>query len=78
MQTRREFLGAMSWPTAAAFAGIKAPLPTFARDGRAIASELASHPGTPDQVAADEMFWADVQRAFSVDRTLVNLNNGGV
>jgi isopenicillin-N epimerase len=33
---------------------------------------------TPDEVAADERFWGVVQALFDVDRTLVNLNNGGV
>ncbi len=28
--------------------------------------------------AADEDFWITVQQAFSVDRTIINLNNGGV
>jgi selenocysteine lyase/cysteine desulfurase len=31
-----------------------------------------------DDVAADEDFWFEIQRAFTVDRTLINLNNGGV
>ncbi len=29
-------------------------------------------------LAADEDFWEPIQRAFDVDRTLTNLNNGGV
>jgi selenocysteine lyase/cysteine desulfurase len=33
---------------------------------------------TPNQVAADEDFWAAIQQAFSVTRGIVNLNNGGV
>src|SRR5262245_15216768 len=33
---------------------------------------------TADDVAADEDFWFEIQRAFTVDRTLINLNNGGV
>lgn len=33
---------------------------------------------SPEQVAADEDFWAAVQQAFAVDRSLINLNNGGV
>lgn len=32
----------------------------------------------PDEVAADEDYWREIQQAFSVDRSLVNLNNGGV
>src|ERR1700693_6584081 len=39
--------------------------------GRAVA-------GTPaDSVATDETYWSHIQRAFDVDSTIVNLNNGG-
>ncbi|MDP1571865.1 MAG: aminotransferase class V-fold PLP-dependent enzyme [Vicinamibacterales bacterium] len=31
---------------------------------------------TPDQVAADEFYWREIQSAFMLDRTLINLNNG--
>lgn len=31
---------------------------------------------TPDQVAADEFYWREIQNAFMLDRTLINLNNG--
>jgi selenocysteine lyase/cysteine desulfurase len=31
-----------------------------------------------DEVAADEDFWFEVQQAFTVDRTIINFNNGGV
>lgn len=33
---------------------------------------------SPEQVAADEDFWAVVQQSFSVTRSIINLNNGGV
>lgn len=33
---------------------------------------------SPEQVAADEDFWAVIQQSFSVTRGIVNLNNGGV
>src|SRR5262245_12345194 len=33
---------------------------------------------TAEQAAADEGLWRVVQDAFDMDRTLVNLNNGGV
>ena len=31
---------------------------------------------TPEQVAADEDYWREIQFAFTLDRTLINLNNG--
>ncbi len=78
MQSRRRFLGTLSLPTAAAFAGLPLRPTEFRADALDIALDLASHPGTPREVADDEDFWFQVQRAFTVDRTLVNLNNGGV
>jgi selenocysteine lyase/cysteine desulfurase len=32
---------------------------------------------TPAAAAEDEAFWIEIQRAFDLDRTMVNLNNGG-
>ena len=34
--------------------------------------------GSPQEVATDETFWLEIQQAFSVDRSLINLNSGGV
>lgn len=31
-----------------------------------------------DDLAGDEDFWFDIQRAYAVDRSMINLNNGGV
>ncbi|MXW18237.1 MAG: aminotransferase class V-fold PLP-dependent enzyme [Gemmatimonadetes bacterium] len=69
---RRHFLG-----SAAAVLGASR-LPAFNSRAVDIARDLASHPGSPADTADDENFWAEVARAFTVDRTLVNLNNGGV
>jgi isopenicillin-N epimerase len=33
---------------------------------------------SPQEVAQDESFWFQVQQAFNIDRSIVNLNNGGV
>ena len=33
---------------------------------------------SPQQLADDESYWGEIQRAFDTDRTLINLNNGGV
>ncbi len=77
MYTRRRFLGAIGLPSFAAAAGLPLPLPRLG-DTAGILETLAGHGGTPDEVAEDEDFWAEVARAFTVDRSLVNLNNGGV
>ena len=74
MYTRRQFLGAIGMPAAAATAAaVLDPLGI----SRAVEA-LAAHPGTPEEVAADESSWFEVQQAFTVDRSLINLNNGGV
>ena len=33
---------------------------------------------TPEEIATDEDFWSEIRAAFSVDRNIVNLNNGYV
>jgi isopenicillin-N epimerase len=79
MPDRRTFLGTLGAPAAALAAGL--PLGAFGglRPGAAAhAARLAEHGGTPEAIARDEDFWFDVARAFTVDRSLVNLNNGGV
>jgi selenocysteine lyase/cysteine desulfurase len=44
----------------------------------AAVADLAPHHGSPAETAADESFWFPIQQSFPVDRSLVNLNNGGV
>jgi selenocysteine lyase/cysteine desulfurase len=72
MQTRRELLGAMILPAAAAVTSLD-----LVRARRVLAAVAATpaHPGAP---ADDETFWTGVQQAFTMDRSIVNLNNGGV
>jgi selenocysteine lyase/cysteine desulfurase len=79
MYTRRRFLGAIGLP--AAYAAVGAPILAGRLDlERAldVTEGLAAYPGSPKEIAADEEFWREVQQAFTVDRSLVNLNNGGV
>jgi isopenicillin-N epimerase len=54
-------------------------MPVFRFDAIARAREAArAVAGVPsDAVASDEAYWSHIQRAFDVDRTIVNLNNGG-
>ncbi len=72
--TRRQFLGAVGAPAVAATA---LPLLDPAAIGR-VARSLAGYSGTPLEAARDESLWFEVQQAYTVDRSLVNLNNGGV
>ena len=48
------------------------------RRALAIAAELAGDSTTAAAAADDPAFWRQVQQAFTVDRSIVNLNNGGV
>lgn len=75
MQTysRRRFLGAIGRP-AAAFA-----VATFDPEVMKNAlTAISARKGKPEDIAADESYWYPVQQAYTVDRSLVNLNNGGV
>ncbi len=75
MPTRREFLGALAAPVVAgALPGCVAP----GRGAGARAATAFPAGGSPEEVARDEDFWFEVQRAFPVDRSILNLNNGGV
>jgi selenocysteine lyase/cysteine desulfurase len=72
MPGRRTFLKSLGFSTAAVV-----PF----RDGgieRILAATRAVSGMPPEEVAADEDFWREIQTAFTVDRTLINLNNGGV
>ena len=70
MWSRRAFLGlggAVGTAVASrSFAG-------FARL-EAAGAEVADR--TPEDVAQDEFYWREIQEAFTLDRTLINLNNG--
>ena len=44
---------------------------------RALAATVGNNRAAND-VARDEDFWRDIQSAFTLDRSIINLNNGGV
>jgi selenocysteine lyase/cysteine desulfurase len=44
----------------------------------AILSSLSSYTAGPYEAARDEDFWFQVSQAYTVDRSIINLNNGGV
>ena len=72
MFTRRSFLkGAVATTSA---------LASFSEQGMARAIDATRYVAgrAPEDVARDENFWFEVQQAFTVDRSYINLNNGGV
>lgn len=72
MSSRRAFLSRA--------AGLAAALPVFRPDamGRALSLHRDTRQLAPEALADDEAYWGEIQRAFDADRTMVNLNNGGV
>ncbi|MEX1187166.1 MAG: aminotransferase class V-fold PLP-dependent enzyme [Gemmatimonadaceae bacterium] len=72
MSSRRDFLSRL------AVAGVAAPL--FREDAirKLLRAEEVAGGRLPSAVADDEAYWAEIQRAFDADRTMINLNNGGV
>jgi len=75
MPTRRDFLRSLTAAGSAA-----AVMPQFRNDGLDRVLRAVGRLGdrTPNDVAQDEDFWREIQLAFQLDRTMVNLNNGGV
>ncbi|MFN2317179.1 MAG: aminotransferase class V-fold PLP-dependent enzyme [Gemmatimonadales bacterium] len=73
MTSRRRFLSALAGAGAAT-------LPVFRESAFATLRKAETIAGgrPPTALADDELYWAQIQRAFDADRTLVNLNNGGV
>ncbi|MCH8251720.1 MAG: aminotransferase class V-fold PLP-dependent enzyme [Planctomycetes bacterium] len=80
MVNRREFLGAMSVPAASTIAlaaGFRISAPGLARASEAL-DDLSRRGGSAENAVCDENLWFQLSQAFTVDRSLVNLNNGGV
>src|SRR6185503_7035122 len=74
MPTRRTFLRAISSATASLTAA------SFSDKGieRVFAASRKVADTAPEKIAADESYWREIQQSFTVDRSLINLNNGGV
>src|SRR3989475_11703836 len=72
MFTRRRFLESL------VAAGAAVPALRDHAQARVASANHAVAGRSPDDVAQDEDFWLEVQQAFTLDRTLINLNNGGV
>jgi len=72
MLTRRSFLSSTVPIGAALATSTAAALP------RVLEAAVGSEGRSADDIAKDEAFWRDIQEGFTLDRTIVNLNNGGV
>ena len=69
MISRRAFLRATGALGTSAFA-MGGTLERIAAASAAVADQSA------EQVAQDELYWREIQEAFTLDRTMINLNNG--
>jgi selenocysteine lyase/cysteine desulfurase len=74
MTSRRAFLRSLAGASSATF------VPVFRDDGLTLARRAAAtvEGRSAASLADDEDFWIQIQQAFALDRTLINLNNGGV
>src|SRR5438309_3307223 len=72
MLTRRHFVESLFAAGAA--------IPSLKNDGLDRLRRLGPRADgrTPAALADDEDFWREVQQAFTLDHTIINLNNGGV
>src|SRR5436853_7229928 len=70
MWSRRSFLRIAGGAAGTAFA----LRPAGIQEVRAATEAIVGR--TPEEVAADESYWREIQLAFTLDRTLINLNNG--
>jgi isopenicillin-N epimerase len=71
MTTRRTFVSSMIG------AGVSLPVMRESAFRSLFRAEPIAGARTPLAVAEDETYWREIQRAFDLDRTMVNLNNGG-
>ena len=76
MLTRRAFLRTTGSAGGAALAAATAY--TDDSPARLAAAAQAIGDQTPQSTASNEDYWHEIQQAFTLDRTIINLNNGGV
>jgi selenocysteine lyase/cysteine desulfurase len=72
MQPRREFLRRVMVPAGAL--GVVGFRPEWFERVVAATAAVADRPAA--DIAADETYWREIQQAFTLDRTILNFNNG--
>ncbi len=72
MPSRRHFVQSLM--------GASAALPMFRESSlrQVVRASERLTSSDPSRAAEDESYWGEIQRAFDTDRTMINLNNGGV
>ena len=73
MTTRRDFLQGM-----ASFSLASTTVFRETAIGSLFRANAVAGDRQPHELADDEAYWSEIQRAFDTDRTMINLNNGGV
>ena len=71
MPTRRSFVSSVLG------AGVSLPVMRQSAFRQLFHAEPIAAGRAAVNVAEDETYWREIQRAFDLDRTMVNLNNGG-
>ena len=71
--SRRQFFSSIAKPVAAASLVMAHP----ALMSKALAA-VKNTAGRPEDIAKDESYWFEIQQAYTADRSMINLNNGGV
>lgn len=71
MTDRRTFVASMLG------AGISLPTLRPVAFQHLFRAEAMASGAAPGVAAEDETYWGEIQRAFDIDRTMINLNNGG-
>src|SRR3954453_22275175 len=71
MPTRRGFVHSVLG------AGVSLPVMRSSAFGQLFRAEPIAGTRATVSVAEDETYWREIQRAFDLDRTMINLNNGG-
>jgi isopenicillin-N epimerase len=59
-------------------AGVALPMMRENAFGSLFKANAIAGDRSPLAVAEDETYWSQIQRAFDTDRTMINLNNGGI
>ncbi|MBX3174475.1 MAG: aminotransferase class V-fold PLP-dependent enzyme [Gemmatimonadaceae bacterium] len=73
---RRQFLSGLAAATTGA--GLALPAISERAFAQMFAAEAIAGDRSAVEIANDETYWSQIQRAFDIDRTMINLNNGGI